>query len=100
LNDLLHYGDYDLAPSGGGKYFSFSEEGAGQFAESSLNAGRKMTITSVEVPTSILEKGYRFYDPGGGNDSIHFADEVLPELYEMMDQPKILDAPWVRLIGK
>ena len=100
LNDVLHLGDYNLAPSEGGKYFSFSEEGTRQFAESSFNAGRKMTITSVEVPNSILEKGYRFFDPGGGNDSIHFADEVLPELYGAMDLPKILDAPWVPLIGR
>jgi hypothetical protein len=96
LNDVLRYGDYGLSPHGGGKYFAKTEEGAVQFSQSSFNAGKRMTLTSVEVPTSWLEKRYHFYDPGGGNDSIHFDDETLIDLYEHMRLPEILDASWVK----
>jgi len=98
LNDVLRYGDYGLAPSEGGKYFSFTEEGARQFANSSINMGKRMTITSVEVPESILQQGFRFFDSGGGNASIHFDDDTLLNLYEIMGSPDIIDAPWVPII--
>ncbi|HVB25418.1 MAG TPA: hypothetical protein VNG51_26010, partial [Ktedonobacteraceae bacterium] len=101
FNDVLRYGDYNLSPHGGGKYFSFTEEGTQQFANSSFNAGRNMTVTSIDVPRSTLESmietgdAYPFFDSGGGNESIHIADEALPDFYEAMGLPQILDAPWV-----
>jgi RHS repeat-associated protein len=100
LNDLLHFGDYDLSPHGGGKYFALTEQGARDFALSSLNAGQKMTLTSIEVPYLMLGRGDPFFDAGGAGWSIHFADDVLPDLYEVSGLPNILDAPWISNIGE
>ena len=95
LDDVLRFGDYGLSPGGGGKYFALTEEGARAFASSDFNAGRRMTITSIEVPESFLERGYQFFDVGGAGPSIHFADDVLPDLYETAGLPEIIEAPWV-----
>src|SRR5262249_28800069 len=64
LNDILRFGDYGFAPSGGGKYFAFTEEGTRRFAGSSINLGRRVTITSIEIPEWFLQRGTRFIDPG------------------------------------
>lgn len=97
LNDILRFGDYGFAPSGGGKYFAFTEEGTRRFAGSSINLGRRVTITSIEIPEWFLQRGTRFIDPGaqGAGASIHFADAVLPDLYQSSGLPHILDVPWV-----
>lgn len=87
LQDVKEYGDYGYAPSGGGKYFATTEEGAQNFADAPINQYQEMTVTNTEVPNSFLdENGYYFYDPGeyGAGDSYHFSDEELPELYETM----------------
>jgi RHS repeat-associated protein len=96
LQDVLRFEDYGLSPHQGGKYFSLTEQGARDFANTSFNAEQKMTITSMEVPSKWLDKGFRFYDPGGAGDAIHFADDVLPDLYQASERPKILDASWIR----
>ena len=99
LQDVLRYGDYDLNPHGGGKYFALDEAGARRFASTSINNGLRMTITSIQVPESILEQGDRIYDPGGGGASIHFSDAELPDIYRSSNPVEILDAPWVTPIG-
>jgi RHS repeat-associated protein len=95
LNDLLRFGDYGLSPSGSGKYFALTEQGVQQFADSSWNIGRNLTLTKIEVPKGILNYGYQFFDPGGGGASIHFADGALPLLYKVAGLPEIISAPWV-----
>jgi hypothetical protein len=100
LNDVLRFGDYGLSPSGGGKYFSLSRGGAQDFMNSSFNAGRNMTLTSIDVPSGMLQRGFSFFDTGGAGASIHFADEVLPDLYQSAGLPNILAAPWVPTIDR
>ena len=100
LSDVLRFGDYGLSPSGGGKYFSLSRGGAQDFMNSSFNAGRKMTLTSIEVPNGMLQRGFTFFDTGGAGASVHFADEVLPDLYQSAGLPNILEAPWVPTIDR
>ncbi|MCB9148587.1 MAG: RHS repeat-associated core domain-containing protein [Caldilineaceae bacterium] len=91
LEDVNRLGDYGIAPSGGGKYFAFTEDGARNFANHPFNAEQDLTITQIQVPkTFVKQNGYRFYDPGGAGDSVHFADDVLPALYESMRNLKIL----------
>jgi hypothetical protein len=63
LEDVLRFGDYGTSPSMAGKYFALTEQGAIDFAEASINAGKRMTITSIEVPASWLEKGFQFMVP-------------------------------------
>jgi hypothetical protein len=99
LDDVIRLGDFGLSPSQAGKYFAFTEKGAVEFANHPFNAGRRMTVTSIDVPNSMLRRGHIFNDPGGAGRSIHFADNVLPELYKAGGLPKILSAPWVPLIG-
>jgi hypothetical protein len=90
---VLVTGTYGSNPSASGKYFSFSEDDARRFAKSKFNRGRQMTITSITVPQSFLENGYQFNDPGGGGWSIFYADDVLPELYQVMTPIVILGPP-------
>jgi hypothetical protein len=68
----------------GGKYFSLTQEGAQNFAGSSINAGQQMTITSTTVPQSIFNQGFLFNDVGGAGASIHFQQDFLPTLYNSM----------------
>jgi hypothetical protein len=97
LNDVLRFGDYGFSPSGGGKYFALTEEGARRFTAASINRGTRMTITCIEVLEVFLQRGTRFIDPGvqGAGSAIHFADAALPDLYQVSGPPQILDAPWV-----
>lgn len=93
LNDLLKFGDYGLSPNQSGKYFALTEQGMIDFAKSSFNEGRQMTLTSTNIPSSWLEKGFQFFDSGGAGQSVHFSDEVLIELYQVMELPHIWDLP-------
>jgi hypothetical protein len=83
LNDVKYHGDYNLAPSGGGKYFALTEQGARDFAKTALNAKYNMTITAIEIPQSFLARGDMFNDPGGAGPSIHFSDDALADLYAL-----------------
>ena len=49
------------------------------------------------IPECFLQRGTRFIDPGtqGTGASIHFADAVLPDLYQTGRLPYILDMLWV-----
>lgn len=81
-------------PNLNGKYFTFAEEGAENYANSKLNAGKSMTITSIKVPERFLENGYAFVDGGTGpgqvGPSIQFDERALPELYRIMSDPIML----------
>lgn len=100
LNDLLRFGDYGPSPHSYGKYFAFSLAGVQQFANARINSSRRLTTTSIEIPASLLGHGFPFFDSGGAGWSIHFAEDVLPELYKAVGLPRILDAPWAPSIGK
>ena len=52
-----------------------------------------MTITSTDIPSNFVAKGYAFNDIGGAGPSIHFSDAVLPELYLVMSPIRILGSP-------
>lgn len=59
------------------------------FATHPFNANLgTMTMTQVEVPESFLLNGTRFFDPGGAGASIHFGDEILPQLNQFC--PRII----------
>jgi hypothetical protein len=99
LNDVFRLGDYNISLHGGGKYFALTEEGAYNFADASFNEGMNMTVTSIDVPSWILNDGYQFFDPGGGLESIHFDDDALAKLYEFASLPQILSASWISLFN-
>src|SRR5690242_14135327 len=80
--DILRLGDYNLSPSGGGKYFSLSEGGARGFARHPFNRGRILTLTRINIPHADLDLGFMFNDVGGAGPSVHFGDDVLPVIYE------------------
>lgn len=87
LDDVLRFGDYGLSPSGGGKYFALTEQGARDIMKAPMNRDVNMVLTKIEVPRSfVLEHGYLFTDPGqfGAKESVHFADDVLPDLYALV----------------
>jgi len=93
LSEVLTTGTYGYSPSGGGKYFAYTYEGAVRFAKSPFNANVEMTITSIDIPSEFLSRGYTFNDVGGAGWSIHFSDIVLPELYHVMSPIRILGSP-------
>jgi hypothetical protein len=96
---MLRYGDFGLAPSGGGKYFAETLQGARDFAAQPMNAA-KDTIMSVAVPRSFVnENGYFFNDPGGAGASIHFSDDALYETYKVMRQPQFEVYPQIPDLG-
>jgi hypothetical protein len=90
---VLTHGNYGFSTNGSGKYFALTLEGVVIFAKSSLNVNRQMTITSVIVPSKILERGYVFDDVGGARLSVHFSDAVLAELYREMSSITIVPMP-------
>ena len=98
LEDLLRFGDYGLSPHGGGKYFALTFEGVERFANNPFNADERMTITAISAPKSFLARGFQFNDPDGGGSSVHFPDEVLLDLYEVISLPNILRASWIKII--
>ena len=56
-----------------------------------------MTVTSIQVDSKWLDRGYLFDDhAAGAGPSLHIEDDLLPEMYENMSGvPKILSAPWI-----
>jgi hypothetical protein len=100
LNDLLRFGDYGSSPNSFGKYFAFTLAGVQQFASAGINSSRRLTTTSIAIRASFLRHGFPFFDSGGAGWSIHFDEDVLPELYKAAGLPRILDAPWAAHIGK
>ncbi len=90
---LIATGTYGFAPSGGGKYFAYTYDGARNFANSPFNAGKEMTITNIDIPRDFLANGYTFNDVGGGGLSVHFSDALLPELYQVMSSIRLLGSP-------
>ena len=95
LDAIRSSGNYGSGPNLAGKYFARTEEGVTRFATSSFNAGRNMTVTSVDVPRWISYLGHSFNDPGpgGAGASIHFAERWLPVLYRFMSSIRIMGAP-------
>ena len=79
-------GDYGSSPNLSGKYFALTEQGARNFAGASINAGDKMTITSVRIPRSVFDQGFQFHDPGafGAGPSVYFQQDFLTNLYSSM----------------
>jgi RHS repeat-associated protein len=91
LRSILEEGTYGSSPSMGGKYFALTREGAENFANAGINAGRDITITSTTVPRSVFNEGFLFNDPGanGAGASIHFAQDFLRSLYDAIGPIKI-----------
>src|SRR4051794_37276819 len=80
--DILRFGDYNLSPSGCGKYFALTEDGARDFARNPFNRDRIRTLTRIDIPQPDLNLGFVFNDIGGAGLSVHFADDVLPVIYQ------------------
>jgi hypothetical protein len=100
LSDLLRFGDYGMSVSESGKYFALTEEGIRAFAAHPFNLGRRLTLTRIRVPRTLLEVGFLFDDIGGAGPSVHFSDQALPEIYAVMGLPTIIDAAWVSLLDR
>ncbi len=83
LNSINASRDFLSSPSMGGKYFALTHEGVKNFANSAFNASENMTITSTRVPSSFLDNGTLFNDPGGAGASVHFSDDFLPALNQV-----------------
>ena len=82
-------GTYGSSPSASGKYFALTQEGAQNVANSTMNAGQQMTMTSTTIPRSVFNQGYLFNDTGLAGPAIHFQQEFLPTLYNSMTPIKI-----------
>jgi RHS repeat-associated protein len=95
LETILRTGNYGSGPNLAGKYFALAEQGARNFATSSFNSLRTMTITSVNVPRWMTFFAYSFDDvgAGGAGASLHFSERMLPWLYRFMSGIRILGAP-------
>jgi hypothetical protein len=98
-NDLLKYGDYNTSINEG-KYFSTTLQGAIDFANDPFNAGRNMTITSIDVPKWAIDLyGDPFYDTGGAGSSVYIPEEYLGDFYKTFrGLPIIIHAPWVPVL--
>ena len=84
LADIHRFGDYGLSPSESGKYFAFTEADAWTFARTQYASRGRMTITTIEVPQSIVRQGFAHPDPGGAGTALHLADDILLEMYKVM----------------
>ncbi len=83
-SSILNGGTYGSGPNQFGKYFALTQEGAQNFANASINAGRQMSITSTTISQSVFNQGFLFNDVGGAGASIHFQEGFLPTLYNSM----------------
>ena len=113
---LFRRGDFDWAPSGGGKYFSFSKTDVMEAAKKLY--GQDVTIIETAVPRGFIPdkpdvsetvsqphlpaKGgaasmihgevYMFYDPRAGGWSLHVDDDGLMVMNAQMTRPQIIDS--------
>lgn len=113
---LIRHGDFEWAPSGGGKYFSFSRTDALEVAKKLY--GPDVTIVETAVPrglvpdqpdtgetvaqphlppkggTATMIRGeiYVFYDPRAGGWTLHVDDDALLALNAQMIRPRIIDS--------
>lgn len=111
---LIRHGDFEWAPSGGGKYFSFSKTDALEAAKKLY--GQDVTIVETAVPrgfvpdqpdvretvaqphlpakgsaaTMIHGEVFVFYDPRAGGWSLHVDDDALLALNAQMIRPRII----------
>jgi hypothetical protein len=77
-------GNYGSNPSYSGKYFALTLSGARAFAQHPMNAGSKVTQTTL--PQSVVDQGWLFIDlgPYGAGSSIYFSEAQLPMVYGVM----------------
>lgn len=113
---LFRRGDFDWAPSGGGKYFSFSKTDVMEAAKKLY--GQDVTIIETAVPRGFIPekpdvaetvsqphlpaKGgtasmihgevYMFYDPRAGGWSLHVDDDALMVMNAQMTRPQIINS--------
>ncbi|HXD64775.1 MAG TPA: hypothetical protein VNV17_09170 [Solirubrobacteraceae bacterium] len=111
---LIRHGDWEWAPSGGGKYFSFSKTDVMEAAKKLYD--EDVTIVETAVPRGFIPnepdvretvaqphipaKGgaasmihgevYVFYDPKAGGWSLHVDDDALLVMNAQMTRPKII----------
>lgn len=75
-------GHYGSNPSRSGKYFALTLVGARAFAAAPMNAGSRITATSL--PQSIVNQGWAMIDLGGAGPSVYFDEPQLPTVYSAM----------------
>jgi hypothetical protein len=116
-NALIRSGYFEWAPSGGGKYFAFTEADARAFAQAIGEADATIVRATVPIAFIPTETGvpetisqphigarggkaslvqgetYLFYDPRGGGWSLHVDDEALLILNAQGGRPEILESP-------
>lgn len=114
-SSLLRHADFEYAPSGSGKYFTFSEADARVAARALY--GDNVTIVETMVPRGFVPAqpgteavqqphiGARggatmiegevsvFYDPRAGGWSLHVDDNALDALNAQMTRPRIISSP-------
>lgn len=83
-------GNYGSNPSHSGKYFALTLSGAQAFARHPMNTGGR--ITQIELPLSIVVRGWHFIDLGlfGAGSSVFFEEGQLHMVYGAMTVPIIL----------
>jgi hypothetical protein len=77
-------GNYGSNPSRSGKYFALTLAGARAFTAASINAGSRITETSL--PRTVVDQGWPIVDPGphGAGASVYFDESQLPMVYADM----------------
>lgn len=87
LTFLQATGHYGSNPNRSGKYFALTQAGAYAFAAAPMNAGCKITATTL--PLLVLQRGLQFHDPGayGAAPSVFFAEQHLPNVYVSLVTP-------------
>ena len=69
-----------------------------EFAGDIRNKDLQRTVTSVDIPNDFIDLASPIHALGEG-PALHFPDEILLDIYEVIDLPKILHAPGFPTIG-
>jgi hypothetical protein len=119
LQSLARHGDFNFAPSGGGKYFSFNRTDALKLGAKSPGGASAHTLIVVSVPRSFLPdktdvvhevnqphlpaRGGQAsmirgeviiqVDRGGAGWALHVDDEALTAMNKVMTRPEIVSSP-------
>ena len=119
LQALVKHGDFSFAPSGGGKYFSFSAEDALALAAKSPGGAEAYTLIETTVPRSFLpettdtvhkvNQPHLPARPGpasliqgdviiqvdrqGAGWALHVDDEALTAMNKLITRPEIVQSP-------
>jgi hypothetical protein len=119
LQSLAKHGDFNFAPSGGGKYFSFNRTDALKLGAKSPGGASAHTLVMTTVPRAFLpsrtDAAHKVNQPhlparpgpasmiqgeviiqvdrGGAGWALHVDDEALTAMNKVMSRPDIVSSP-------